>query len=134
MSTIMMKRKPKIVGSVEYARELLSGLVEEMRECIFVPNRLVDEKFRTGETDRDEYVFENGREYGQSLASLEKRVAIKEREESVLTYQQEKERRLWLYEIQPRNEEIQFLEDEDRLYRAQVAFCKLALPADTFED
>ena len=127
-------RKPKIVGSVEYARELLSGLVEEMRECIFVPNRLIDDRFHTGQTDRDEYVFENGREYGQSLASLEKRVAVKTREDEVLTYQQEKDRRLWLYETQPRDEEIQFLEDEDRLYRAQVAVCKLALPADIFEE
>jgi hypothetical protein len=116
------------------ARALLSGLVEDMQECIFVPNHLVEPQFRTGETDKDEYVFENGRQYGQSLSSLEKRAAIKQKEESVLTYQQEKENRIFNYVNQPRDEEIQFLEDEDRLYRAQVAFCKLALPADTFED
>jgi hypothetical protein len=114
------------------ARELLSGLVEEMQECIFVPDRLIEERYRTN--GKSEYVFERGREYGQSLAALEKRIAAKRREESVLTYQQEKENRISEYCNRSEENVIQYIEDEDRLYRAQVAFCKLALPADTFED
>jgi hypothetical protein len=100
-------RNPKIVGNVEYARELLSGLVNAFEECI---------------------------EYRKhSIADIRAKYIVTIPEETPLSYSEEKELRLRSYEIQPRDEEIQFIEDEDRLYRAQVAFCKLALPADTFE-
>jgi hypothetical protein len=103
-------RNPKIVGNVEYARELLSGLVNAFEECI---------------------------EYRKhSIADIRAKyiVTMPVEQETVLSYSEQKQLRLRSYEIQPRDEEIQFIEDEDRLYRAQVAFCKLALPADTFED
>lgn len=84
------------INALEFpvARMLLGDLLSAMQEAIFIPN-----KFLAEELHGTERVFENGRVYGRSAASLLEIAAKEDNEEAEkLKFLEEKESRLREYE------------------------------------
>ena len=96
------------------ARMLLGDLLSAMQEAIFIPN-----KFLTEELHGTERVFENGRVYGRSAASLLEVAAQQDDEEAEkLKFLEEKESRLREYEEnQAMGSAIAFREYENLIHK-----------------
>ncbi len=95
------------------ARMLLSDLLSAMQEAIFIPN-----KFLAEELHGTERVFENGRVYGRSAASLLEIAEEYDEEAERIKFLEEKESRLREYEEnQAMGEAIAFREYENLIHR-----------------
>lgn len=119
------------------AKELLSNLADVLEDAIFIPNTYLPERYHGSK----EYVVdaigptENGEQkiYGRSVASLKRDRNYKLADERFARYsrKQEKLSRVSEYEktatLRDKNSPsvLTFVEDEDKLYRAQVTFAKL---------
>jgi len=102
------------------AKELLSALYVEMAEMIFIPNSLLPEKYHGRET-----VNEGVIKAGRSAASVLKK-STPVPSEVVEDKDRAKAIRMQSYRDDfEKQQELEFIENDNRLYRQQVTFAKI---------
>jgi hypothetical protein len=107
------------------ARDALLDLYAELSEAIWIPNSVLPRAEHGQKEWEMDGTASAGKIYGRTAADLQNSVKPKPVSEAVQN-QTGKDERIQSY-INRGAEGIDFIEDEDRLYRNQVTFCKLML-------
>jgi hypothetical protein len=104
------------------AKDALLGLYAELSEAIWIPNSVLPRSEHGHKAYEMDGTASAGKIYGRVAADL-----LKEAPEKQPTLEEldkiEKEKRIPEYD----GTNIQYIEDEERLYRSQVTFCKIML-------
>jgi len=114
------------------AREALLGLYDELSEAIWIPNSVLPHAEHGQKEWEMDGTASAGKIFGRTASDLQKSVKPKPVSEAVKN-QTGKDERILSY-IDRETEAISFIEDEDRLYRNQVTFCKLMLDNGVFSE
>jgi hypothetical protein len=114
------------------AREALLGLYDELSEAIWIPNSVLPHAEHGQKEWEMDGTASAGKIYGRTASDLQKSTKSKPLSEAAQT-QAGKDERIQSY-INREAEGIDFIEDEDRLYRNQVTFCKLMLDNGVFSE
>ena len=129
-----MTLQDKINALETPAKMYLQNLYDAFADALIISNDILPKEYQQHKEFENGSVAEEGKFYGNSIANINAIVEKKQRAKEPSQVELDREQRALRVELyreqyenegEPKDFELDMIEDDDRLYRAQVAFANL---------